>query len=81
MSEPAPSKYHRTVRGRHDGSTACVDVYDLLEAFGVTCPAVQHAVKKLLCPGQRGSKSAVKDLEEAAWSAAEAVNLARLREK
>ena len=25
-----------------------VDVYDVLEAFGVTCPARAHAIKKLL---------------------------------
>ena len=39
-----------------------VDVYAVLEAFKVTCPAVAHAVKKLLACGQRGKGSAVEDL-------------------
>jgi hypothetical protein len=42
-----------------------VDVYAVLEAFDVTCPAVAHALKKLLCPGTRGGKSVLRDLTEA----------------
>jgi hypothetical protein len=42
-----------------------VDVYAVLEAFGVTCPAVAHAVKKLLCPGTRGAKDKKQDIKEA----------------
>ena len=53
------------------------DVYRVLRAFGVTCPAVQHAVKKLLMPGQRGSKDQLPDLEEALWSVSEAIDMAR----
>ena len=41
-----------------------VDVYAVLEAFGVTCPAVAHAVKKLLCPGERGTKDKRQDIKE-----------------
>lgn len=41
------------------------DVYAVLEAFDVKCPAVAHALKKLLCPGTRGSKSVLRDLTEA----------------
>ena len=33
-----------------------VDVYDVLMAFNVTNPATQHAIKKLLMPGNRGHK-------------------------
>lgn len=40
------------------------DVYDVLRAFEVTDPAHAHGLKKLLCPGQRGDKDIVKDLEE-----------------
>jgi len=64
-----------------DGRAFYADVYRVLQAFGVTCPAVQHAVKKLLMPGQRGDKSEVQDLEEARTSVAQAVDMAwdRLR--
>lgn len=64
------NKYQRTING------AKVDVYDILLAFGVTCPATQHAIKKLLMPGQRGSKSKLDDLREAGVSVARAVNMA-----
>ena len=37
----------------------------MLEAFGVVCPAITHAVKKLLCPGVRGGKDATQDIREA----------------
>lgn len=42
-----------------------VDVYAVLVAFGVTCPARQHAIKKLLCAGLRGKNSEINDLSEA----------------
>jgi hypothetical protein len=43
----------------------CVDVYRVLELFGVTDPAIQHAVKKLLVAGGRGHKDLEKDVKEA----------------
>lgn len=42
-----------------------IDVYRVLELWEVTNPAVQHAIKKLLNAGQRGSKSYYQDLQEA----------------
>lgn len=51
------------------------DVYDVLAAFNVTCPAVAHAVKKLLCAGQRGHKDRLTDLQEAAVALTRAVEL------
>ena len=81
---PAPtpdrgSKYHRTITQTLPGDThslsVTVDVYDVLKAFSVTCPATQHAIKKLLCPGQRGSKSAVQDLREAIGSIERSIQL------
>lgn len=42
-----------------------VDVYCVLEAFPSPNSAVAHAVKKVLCPGLRGGKSQVQDLQEA----------------
>lgn len=62
-------KYQREING------VVVDVYDILRAYGVTCPAVAHAVKKLLLPGQRGAKSVMEDLEEANRSIERAIEL------
>ena len=45
-----------------------IDVYDVLRLFEVTDHCVAHAVKKLLCPGVRGSKGANKDINEAVKS-------------
>ena len=42
-----------------------VDVYRVLELFDVTSPCLQHAIKKLLVAGDRGSKDIVKDVQEA----------------
>jgi hypothetical protein len=52
-----------------------IDVYDVLVAFDVTNPAIQHAVKKLLCPGQRGAKNALQDLNEALVSIERAIEI------
>lgn len=42
-----------------------VDVYRVLRLFEVTDPCIQHAVKKLLVAGGRGSKDVDKDIQEA----------------
>lgn len=57
-------KYNRPIKTRE----GCVDVYDVLLAFNVRCPAIQHAVKKLLAAGQRGDKTYEVDLREAVFS-------------
>lgn len=38
-----------------------IDVYRIIEIFGVTCPVAQHVLKKALCAGQRGHKDLVTD--------------------
>lgn len=58
------SKYNRVIRDKA-GSTIDVDVYDVLEAFNLTCPALQHAAKKILCAGIRGHKDVMVDLDDA----------------
>ena len=45
-----------------------IDVYRVLVLFGVTNPCLQHAIKKLLCAGQRGAKDERRDVEEAVSS-------------
>lgn len=42
-----------------------VDVYRVLELFEVTDPCLQHAIKKLLCAGERGAKDIEQDVQEA----------------
>lgn len=42
-----------------------VDVYRVLTLFKVNDPCLQHAIKKLLCAGDRGDKSDIKDITEA----------------
>ncbi len=49
----------------NNGPSIEVDLYDIAEGYGMTCPAQFHALKKILCAGQRGSKPAVQDLREA----------------
>jgi hypothetical protein len=41
-----------------------VDVYCVLKAFKVVDGPIAHAVKKLLCAGQRGKGDKLKDLKE-----------------
>ncbi len=45
--------------------TTEIDVYAVLRAFEVTHPCLQHALKKLLVAGKRGSKSFQQDVQEA----------------
>ena len=84
MSEEQPvlppgSKYKRILRQTlpegHAGAFVVVDVYDVLRAWDVRDPAIQHAIKKLLQPGQRGSKSAAQDLREAIGSIERSIQL------
>ena len=61
-------KYLKQIKGKitpDDQSMLYVDVYDVLKAFDVVCPAMQHAIKKMLCSGQRGVKDSVRDKREA----------------
>ncbi len=58
-----------------------VDVYDVLKAFNVTCPAQAHAIKKLLCPGERNKGSALDDLKGAEAAILRAIELEIEREK
>ena len=80
MSEHSGNKYIRTIRGRgSNGGSVEGDVYNVLEAFEVTCPATAHAVKKLLCAGIRGKGDRMQDLCEANDALLRAVELERQR--
>lgn len=54
------SHYFKNVSG-----LSTVDVYRVLELFGVTDQALGHAIKKLLVAGGRGHKGIDKDIQEA----------------
>ena len=41
-----------------------LDVYRVINIFGVTDPCIQHALKKLLCSGVRGHKDQSKDIQD-----------------
>jgi hypothetical protein len=66
----ARSKYHREVK-----PGVWIDVYDVLMAFGVTNPADQHAIKKMLMPGKGGHKGGIQDRREAIQSLHRAIEL------
>lgn len=70
-------KYKRRIQSAmpEDLSTVWVDVYCVLKAFGVTCPARQHAIKKLLAAGQRDKGSELNDLEGALIAVERAIQL------
>ena len=62
------NKYVRTIHNLENQNVedfVRADVYEVLEAFDVKCPARQHAAKKVLCAGIRGKGDATQDLIEA----------------
>ena len=71
LSEKQNNKYLRTVKGVQ------MDVYDVLKGFNVQCPAMQHAIKKMLCSGLRGHKGTVQDKEEAIASIIRSIELGK----
>lgn len=71
------SKYLRKVICDIDGN---VDVYAVLDAFNVACPARQHAIKKLLCSGLRGKGDALQDLREACDAVTRAIQMQESRD-
>jgi len=58
ISIKEPNKYKVKCKGVE------IDVYDVLTAFNVTNPAIQHAIKKLLKGGTRGYKDEKQDYTE-----------------
>ncbi len=61
------SKYHREIK-----PGIFVDVYDVLAAWQVDNPALQHLIKKALQPGARGHKTRAQDLDDIVASAVRA---------
>jgi len=67
-------KYNKTITKGHDYKVI-VDVYDVLDAFDVRCPALQHLTKKALNAGVRGHKDKLTDLDDIIDSAVRAKEL------
>lgn len=66
------NKYLRTIYGvdkEGNAGSLQVDVYDILDAYPTKNPALDHLIKKALCPGQRGHKDLLTDLEDIIKSA------------
>ena len=73
---PSGNKYHRRIPSVESiGESVVGDVYSVLEAFGVTCPARAHAIKKLLCAGIRGKGDSIQDLKETKDAIVRAIEL------
>lgn len=82
------NKYHRTIydvksisqsmNGPKIIEPITVDVYSVLNAFNVKCPATQHAIKKLLCAGIRGKGDKTQDLTEARDAISRAIDFSQL---
>jgi hypothetical protein len=75
QTKPTPtksdgSKYDVQING------AKADVYDVLQAFNVINPALQHLIKKALKVGQRGHKDEMTDYQDIIDSAIRAKQLA-----
>ena len=69
-SQRADNKYTKQIRG------VKLDVYDVLDAWNVTNPALQHLIKKALQAGDRGHKDLMTDLQDIIDSAIRAKQLA-----
>jgi len=64
------NKYSREIK-----PDVFVDVYDVLRAFDVTDPCLQHLIKKALAVGQRGHKDEEEDYKDIVSSSNRALEL------
>lgn len=53
-----------------------VDIYRIIDLFQVDHPCLQHALKKIICAGKRGSKDFETDVHEAIDSLNRALQMA-----
>lgn len=77
------NKYQKIIYGKDQNGNVVkciVDVYDVLEAWKTTNPALQHLIKKALQPGERGHKSLVEDLKDIIASAQRALEIEQSKE-
>ena len=79
INEHEGKKYLREIHDArlNEHQSVMVDVYEVLIAFEVICPARQHAIKKLLCAGQRLKGDVASDLAGALAAVNRAIELER----
>lgn len=70
IEQPKRNKYMREIK-----PGVWVDVYDVIRAFVVTDGALQHLLKKALCPGKRHHKDKLTDLKDIVASANRALEM------
>ena len=68
-------KYDVRILGKYGTGTCIVDVYRVLDAFRVTCPQLQHSIKKELNVGKRGHKDERQDLVDIVHSTQSALDM------
>lgn len=75
------NKYRKRIYPISNDESSChIDVYSVLEAFEVKCPARQHALKKILCAGQRQKGDVLQDIREAIEALQRALELEQQRQ-
>lgn len=62
------STYIRSIQSVDGYLPVKIDVYGIIRAYEISDPELQHAIKKILCAGQRGVKSKKQDILEAIQS-------------
>jgi hypothetical protein len=75
------SKYLRLIHSTTSPAPTAivVDCYDMIDALNITCPAVQHAFKKIAYTGVRGKATYEQDLTEAIDALKRAIQLHKAR--
>lgn len=81
IHEHEGKKYLRTIWPATEGPAVDIDVYAVLEAFDVTCPAIQHCIKKLLMAGRRGKGNRLDDLVGALAALNRAIEMEKIRDQ
>lgn len=75
MTEKSPQRTYPHYFKKIPEGVSHIDIYAVLRLWEVTDPALQHAVKKLLCSGNRGAKNRETDLREARDSIDRAIEM------
>lgn len=75
VAKQTPANAEKFPHYFHKVDATHIDVYWVLDKFNTGSAAIDHAVKKLLAPGQRGAKSRIKDLREAIASIERAIEM------
>lgn len=70
-------KYDKLVKSKVGPNYVTIDVYEVLKAWQVTNPALQHLIKKALQAGDRGHKTLAQDMDDIVASAIRAREISK----